>query len=689
MKSWRRAVVAGLRRRFLSAPLLLPLFAVLGILWGEYAYFITLAVCVTASVCRVWRILVGSLLCAGVTILHLAERESCARQLHEQILSQPGRPLIGTVERSLKNGCIVKENNTGAKLMLKGEDSAQWKPGDCLRFTVALQTPDKAAIPGMFDQSAWLQSQGLAACATCLSADLLNHPFSLASIRGIADDIRSSLARKLIPPGFENDRRAQVLCALVLGDKTYSDPETVDVFKHGGCLHIFAVSGLHVGVISCIVLLVLGRFFMRSRGRSCALILLTGAYVFITGLAVPALRAFLMLTLFLIGKELKRAVSMANIWSAAALLILLLYPWQIHNAGFLLSFAVYAAIVMGISMGMKAAPWFQPDPFIPAKIYTPTERRILQFDFSLRSLVVMSLSAWLASLPITMFYFKTFNLYGVLINLAITPLLLPTMLCGLLCFVPVISSWCHSLALSCAGVLLSLVGTVAEMPGAYLPMQQERGESSVMVFDTGYGDSFTVLGNPGVLINCGNEVTAQLTTEPALFFSGYRPSLLILTQRRASASGGTEYLHKRFPNLHIVKAYELRDDITTYRINKAIVAIIPARSALRESPIDNASPIVLWKTDERSVLFVGDASRDTYERIPQEYLDVDTVICGKNPAMPVEPRLVEQLSPRAEIILLPSAMGYGPDSLPENAPTYTIPEGERCFVSEGAAELDK
>lgn len=688
MNAGRHAVTAMLRRRFLSAPLLLPLFAVLGILWGGYACSVTVAAVLLAGICRVWRILIACVLCSAVILLHLAERESSSNRLLDYLSSKPGAPLIGTVQRSLKNGCLFQEKDTGATLMLKGE-LAHWKAGDCLRATVALQAVSKAAIPGMFDQEAWLQSQGVTACATCLSADFLGHPLSLSSIRGMADDLRAALARKLMPAGSENDKRAQVLCALVLGDKTYSEPETVEIFKKGGCLHIFAVSGLHVGVISCIVLLILGRFFQRSRGRTCALILLTGVYVFITGLAVPALRAFLMLALFLVGKELKRSVSMANIWSAAALLILLLYPWQIYNAGFLLSFAVYAAIVIGISIGMKASPWFHPDPFIPSKIYTKGERRLLHCDFSIRSLVVMSLSAWLASLPITMYYFKTFNLYGVLINLAITPLLLPTMLSGLLAFLPYIGTVFLKIALCCTSVLLSMVGTVAEMPAAYLPAQQERSASSFLVYDTGYGGSFTVLGNPGVMINCGSEVTAQLTTEPALFFGGFHPSMLILTQRRASAAGGAEYLCKKYPHLQVVHGYELRDDIISYRLENSTVTIIPARSELRESPIQNTSPIILWQHSQRSVLYVGDASRDTYERIPAEYLDVDTVICGKNPAMPVEPSLVEQLSPRAEIVLLPSAMGYGQDALPVQSPVRSIPEGEQCLISEGAPKLGK
>ena len=50
MNAGRHAVTAMLRRRFLSAPLLLPLFAVLGILWGGYACTVTVAAVLLAGI---------------------------------------------------------------------------------------------------------------------------------------------------------------------------------------------------------------------------------------------------------------------------------------------------------------------------------------------------------------------------------------------------------------------------------------------------------------------------------------------------------------------------------------------------------------------------------------------------------------------------------------------------------------
>lgn len=678
---------AVLQRWITATPLFLPVVAVAGALWGGSLWFLSIAACTLALLCCRWRILIACGLCVGVALLHAYKTEKENAAFARMVDSSLVPVLEGTVERALSNGCVLRDDNTGAGIVLRGEH-AQWRAGDRIRAVIEPLPASTAPMPGMFDSAAWLRSQGLAATAYCTEATYLEHPFSLAALRGWADSMRSHLAGKLIPPGYESEPGAQVLCALVLGDKSYSDPQTVNVFKHGGCLHIFAVSGLHVGIISGILYFILSRFMLRSRLRTVLLVLATGAYVTMTGLAVPAVRAFLMLALVLLGKELKRPVSMANMWAAAALLILLLGPWQIYNAGFLLSFAVYGAIVIGLGFGMKSGAWLRPDAFIPKRIYNRRERFIVKADLIVRGVVVMSMCAWLASVPITMGYFHTMNPYGVLVNIIITPLLMPTMLCGLLAMLPWVGPYLHGLAMACSSLLLSTVGVFSDLAGAYLPMQAQRAADSLMVCHTGYADSFCVLGNPGVIINCGNENTVRFCTEPALFHGGFSPSLLITTQRRASCGGGQDVLKVAFPHMQVLPAWELRDGTRVFHTDVGKVTVFLPSSDLNPSPIQNASPIILWEGPSRRVLFIGDASILTFERIPADKLQADVVICGRNPSLPVTPLFVSQVMPAAQIILLPTAAGYENAELPDEQRVHMLQIGERCpcYISERPAE---
>lgn len=650
----------------LSAPLFLPLVVICGVLWGGSFWCLAIVAGAVAVICSQWRVLIACVLCAVVALLHSWRLEYRQELFFEQAEAQAPLSITGTVERELSSGCIIRDDASGARIVLRGE-TVPFRAGDRICVDAELLPPQTSPIRGMFDSSAWLRSQGLAATAYCTEATYLGHPFSVSAIRGFADSVRSHLAGSLMPSGCETDARAQILCALVLGDKTYSDPETVNIFKRGGCLHIFAVSGLHVGIVAGIVYFILSRFMLRTRLRTVLLLLITALYVGMTGLAVPALRAFLMLALLLLGKELKRPVGMVNIWSAAAILVLLLSPWQIHNAGFLLSFAVYAAIGIGIRYGMRSGAWFHPDPFLPARIYNKRERFIVNADYWLRGLVVMSMCAWLASLPITMSYFHTFNAYGIFVNIVITPLLMPTMLCGLLSLLPWVGAFLHGIAMACAGVLLSIVGFFSDIPGAYLPMQVPQEADALMVYHTGYSDSFCVLGNPGIIINCGSEKTARFCTEPALFHGGFQPTMLLLTQRRASCGGGQGVLTESFPGMQVLAAWSQRDEIRSYMVGSGSVTLIFPSSELNRTPVQNATPIIRWQGQSRTVLYVGDASLLTFERIPQELLNADVVICGRNPALPVTPQLIADTIPSAQIILLPTAASYDAADLPTSA----------------------
>lgn len=669
-------IAEQVRRYLLAAPLFLPLAAVVGYLLGGQWIALTVIALTVAVICKQWRILICSIFFVVISFLQDERMSQNENAFLHQAATEPSKLFCGTVERQFENGCQLKLSEYGVSVRLRGEAACGHKVGDMLKVRLHVQPLRKGIIPGMFDESGWCQSQGVAATAACLSAEYVGHPVSYASLKGISDDWRAALAAKLMQGGRESDSYAHILCALVLGDKSYSEPETVELFKKGGCLHIFAVSGLHVGLVSGILYFLLSCFLVKSRARTITLLLLTGLYVFMTGMAVPALRAYLMLSLILLGRELKRPIHVGNLWAAAALLILMLFPWQIHNAGFILSFMVYAAIVLGLKWCMACAPWFRPDPFIPRIIYNRYERALVKIDLSVRGLVMMSVCAWLVSLPITMLYFHTFNLWGVFTNIAITFLLMPTMLTGLLSLLPLIGAYVQPVALSLVAVLMSVVSFFAALPNAYLPLAEQRPANSVMCVDCGYGNSFTMIGNPGVLINCGHEQTAEFTTYPALFHAGFHPEMLILTRKSPAVAGGTPVMKHYWSELRVISAYELRDEAVQYRFKSGELTIIPAASEQNPTPIDNTSPIIYVKGHQRSILYIGDASLHTYQRVPDSMKQADIIICGCHSALPVTPKLAAELSPGAELILLPRAAVFSAEELP--------PESEHRIKRVGA-----
>ena len=108
--------------------------------------------------------------------------------------------------------------------------------------------------PGIFDRERWGYLHGIIA-GIRLDEYCRNGPGDWRSrFRAFSLRLReraASLLREGAPP---DDEARQVMVSAVLGDKTDARPETMAKFLESGCMHVFAVSGMHVGVAAMLVL---------------------------------------------------------------------------------------------------------------------------------------------------------------------------------------------------------------------------------------------------------------------------------------------------------------------------------------------------------------------------------------------------------------------------------------------------
>ncbi|MBR5894253.1 MAG: ComEC/Rec2 family competence protein [Akkermansia sp.] len=664
------------RHLFLRAPLLLPLLAVLGCLWGGELWGLSIAAVCSALLLNLKRIACCTVLCAALAFTHQNLQQRNVARLLEQLTNHDSVELVGTVERRLSNGCILDTGLNGVRVALRGE--MPWHTGDFVKVVAIEQAGQEAPVEGMFSTKAWLRSQGLAANMRLLRSEYLGRPFSYSALLGFAESVRGHLLAQLMPEDGVADRRYQVLCSLVLGDKSQAEADTLAIFKRGGCLHAFAVSGLHVGIVSSLLYLIarLGR--LSPRMRTVLVLVVSGLYVLVTGLAVPALRAYLMIALVLLGLELRRPVSYLNIWSLAALIVLLLSPWQLHNAGFVLSFAVYAAIGVGIKICMTERPWLAPDDYIPLRLYTPWHDRLRRLDVMIRGLVYVSLSAWLISQPITAAYFHSVTPFSFLTNIAISPVLPIVMCLGLLAAltgaVPLLGGSLKWIALQSSSALIAVVEFFGALPGAYLPTTEPLPPSEVMVGYLGYGSAFTVLGNPGLVIDSGSELSARFRTEPALFYSGCQPAALLLTSRSKESCEGAQVLKGTWPSMSVLDAALCKKQLELSTSAGEYDIYLPPADIPRKLAADDA-PVVKWRSGERSVLYVGNAASFTYELIPPEERRADILILGCNARHPLELMELAQECSCRTLVLLPSANVASVDAeLPENVEILQVSE---------------
>jgi len=149
--------------------------------------------------------------------------------------------------------------------------------------------------------------------------------------------------------------QGSVAAALVTGVRGAIPKSTRDLFRDSGLAHMLAISGLHMALFAGSVyalLRLLGAcfpYFVQAHNvrKMAALASLPAAFAYlqISGASFPTQRAFIMLSLFFIAILLGRpALTMRNV-ALAALLVLLLAPHALMQAGFQMSFAAVFAMV--------------------------------------------------------------------------------------------------------------------------------------------------------------------------------------------------------------------------------------------------------------------------------------------------------------------------------------------------------
>lgn len=211
--------------------------------------------------------------------------------------------------------------------------------------------------------------------------------------------------------------------ALLIGDRSSIDDELYETLKRAGVLHILAISGMHLGLLAIMSFSMIYWLMRRSETlmlrfdvRKCSLLLAFLPllfYAFLAGFQPPVTRSLIMTGCLVIGYCASRRQSPLTTLACSALLILLLDPLAVESAGFQLSFAAVASIIL-------MAP---PLRWLLVKIIfarTGTIEKVLKPIFTLLAVAV---AASVGTLPLMLVHFNRASMVGVIANLLIEPLI--------------------------------------------------------------------------------------------------------------------------------------------------------------------------------------------------------------------------------------------------------------------------
>ncbi|RAI91963.1 ComEC/Rec2 family competence protein [Algoriphagus yeomjeoni] len=292
------------------------------------------------------------------------------------------------------------------KVLIYHQNEQGLKPGHVLMVS---KSPEQIAAPlnpYEFDYRQYLARQGI------FFRQFIGKDFQVVdSTAGVGFEyflvnLRHDIG-EMLKTKIPDENAAQIALALLLGQKKELDPTIREAYTQAGVMHILAVSGLHVGIIYALFILILKPLKLKKEKARLYLlfvIFIIWLYAFLTGLSPSVVRAATMFSLLTFGQMRERRPSIYNILAFSAILMITINPDVIYEVGFQLSYLAVLGIVM-----------IQP---LILNLWLP-RHKILEYIWQLTT---VSLAAQLVTFPLSIYYFHVFPTYFLIGNLLILPL---------------------------------------------------------------------------------------------------------------------------------------------------------------------------------------------------------------------------------------------------------------------------
>lgn len=341
---------------------------------------------------------------------------------HQPVEARAGYYLAKVAEPPLEKEKSVKVELalvTAGKVMAyfqKTEEVLQLRYGDFVAFKAELEPVPGPKNPAEFDYRKYLARKGVTWRVYLKEGDWWFAGVNEARpVLAFAYRFRERLLQDLQRCGVTEEAFG-IAAAILLGYDESLPAQVRQNFVAAGSMHILCVSGMHVGIVYLLasyLLALLGGGRRREAFKKCTLLLLIWFYALITGLSPSVMRSALMISFLIFGELIHRKGFAINSVAASAFVLLLLDPHHLFAMGFQLSYVA----VLGILLLQK-----------PIRNLLYFKNKLLEKAWEITA---VSLSAQIATLPFTVFYFNQFTPYFWLSNLLLTPLSFAVILLGM------------------------------------------------------------------------------------------------------------------------------------------------------------------------------------------------------------------------------------------------------------------
>lgn len=191
-----------------------------------------------------------------------------------------------------------------------------------------------------------------------------------------------------------------IAVGLLRGDTSYMNGE-IDGYRLSGIAHVFAVSGMHVGLVFAAASFIVGLFKVKRNVRPFIIAPLLFLYAYLCGNSPSAIRAAVMCSVAAAVRGFGEKSDRINGISVALFIVLVINPFDLFTAGLVLSFSVSFAIIILAPPLKRLFARFMPDKFSDS--------------------FAVIIAAQTVAMPLSVGYFGSFPLVAIITNLMLLP----------------------------------------------------------------------------------------------------------------------------------------------------------------------------------------------------------------------------------------------------------------------------
>jgi len=256
--------------------------------------------------------------------------------------------------------------------------------GDYIKVDGNLSLPSTNTNFNMFNYNLYLKSKKIYYVMNNPSIIIIGHN------KNIFYKIKNAIINHI-----KNYDKKEYLYAFILGDTNYIDSDIKSSFQNNGISHLFAVSGMHVTLLSLVILFFLNHI-RKNNINYFVVILFLLFYAFLTNYTPSIMRAVVMFILLWLNKIFKFNIRVNCVFVYVVCGFIIYNPYIIHNIGFLFSFIItYFLISFGSIINHYHNYFFK--------------------------LFITSFIAFIASIPILINNFYQINLLSPFLNIIFVP----------------------------------------------------------------------------------------------------------------------------------------------------------------------------------------------------------------------------------------------------------------------------